>query len=100
MAKKQLPHGHELRKMKLWRLPRDVFETFEPQIYNACREAASRPDSVPPGTMREVTRIDPKTGHKEIHFIGRDSFVKDFTRPGRQVVSFMHRYNTSGVAFR
>jgi hypothetical protein len=100
MAKKQLPYGHELRKIKLWNLPRDVFETLEPQVYNACREAASRPDSVPPGEMREVVKINPQNGHKEIHFLGRDSFVKDFTRPGRRVVSFMHRYNTSGVAFR
>jgi hypothetical protein len=100
MAKRQLPHGHELRKVKLWRLPRDVFETLEPQVYAACRDAASRPDSVPPGEMREVVRINPQNGHKEIHFLGRESFVKDFTRPGRRVVSFMHRYNTSGVAFR
>src|SRR6516162_5813160 len=103
LAKKQLPHGHDLRKMKLSQLPRDVFETFEPQIYNACREAASRPDSVPPGEMREIVKINPQNGHKEIHFLGRESFVTDPTyghRPGRQVVSFMHRYNTSGVAFR
>ena len=100
MAKKQLPHGHELRKMKLWRLPRDVFETFEPQIYNACREAASRPDSVPPGEMREIVKVNPQNGHKEIHFLGRESFVRDMGRPGRHVVSFMHRYNTSGVAFK
>jgi hypothetical protein len=32
MAKKQLPDGHVLRKIKLWKLPRDVFETFEPQV--------------------------------------------------------------------
>jgi hypothetical protein len=100
MAKRQLPHGHELRKMKLWRLPRDVFETYEPQVYNACREAASRPDSVPPGETREIVKVNPQNGHKEVHFLGRESFVKDFTRPGRKVVSFMHRYNTSGVAFR
>jgi len=100
MAKKQLPYGHELRKIKLWNLPRDVFETLEPQVYNACREAASRPDSVPPGEMREVVKINPQNGHKEIHFLGTTSFVRDMGRPGRKVVSFMHRYNTSGVAFR
>jgi hypothetical protein len=100
MAKKQLPYGHELRKVKLWKLPKDVFETFEPQVYSACREAAKRPDSIPPGEIREVVRINPQNGHKEIHFLGRESFVKDMGRPGRRVVSFMHRYNTSGVAFR
>jgi hypothetical protein len=99
-AKKQLPYGHELRKVKLWKLPRDVFEVMEPQVYAACREAASRPDSVPPGEIREVVKIDPKNGHKEIHFLGRESFVRQMGREGRRVVSFMHRYNTSGVAFR
>ena len=99
-AKRQLPYGHELRKIKLWKLPRDAFEVMEPQVYAACKQAASRPDSVPPGEMREVTRINPQNGHKEVHFIGNESFVKDMMRPGRRVVSFMHRYNTSGVAFK
>ena len=100
MAKKQLPYNHEFRRMKVWRMPRDIFETFEPQIYDACRDAASRPDSVPPGEMRKIEVTNPQNGHKEIHFIGNESFVKDMGRPGRRVVSFMHRYNTSGVAFR
>jgi hypothetical protein len=99
-AKRQLPYGHELRRVKLWGLSRAAFEALEPQVYDACRDAASRPDSVPAGTMREVTKINPQNGHKEIHFIGDTSFVKDMMRPGRRVVSFMHRYNTSGVAFR
>jgi hypothetical protein len=88
MAKKQLPYGHELRKVKLWKLPRDAFEVMEPQVYAACKQAASRPDSVAPGEMREVTRINPQNGHKEIHFLGTTSFVKEFTRPGRRVTSF------------
>jgi hypothetical protein len=103
MAKKQLPYNHELRKIKLWKLPRDVFEKLEPQVFNACRDAASRPDSVPPGTMREITRTNPQNGHREVHFIGNESFVTDPSyghRPGRKVISFMHRFNTSGVAFR
>jgi hypothetical protein len=99
-AKKQLPYGHKLRIKNLRTMPRDVFETFEPQIYDACREAATRPDAAAPGEMRQITKINPQNGHKEIHFIGNESFVRDFTRPGRRVVSFMHRYNTSGVAFR
>jgi hypothetical protein len=100
MAKRQLPYGHELRKIKLWKMPRDAFEVMEQQVYAACKQAASRPDSVAPGEMREVTRINPQNGHKEIHFLGNESFVRDMCRPGRRVVSFMHRYNTSGVAFR
>jgi hypothetical protein len=73
---------------------------MEPQVYAACKQSASRPDSVAPGEMREVVRINPQNGHKEIHFLGPESFVREMGRPGRKVVSFMHRYNTSGVAFR
>jgi hypothetical protein len=99
-AKRQLPYGHELRRVKLWDLSRAAFEALEPQVYTACAEAAKRPDSVPPGEMRAVTKINPANGQKEVHFIGDTSFVKDMGRPGRKVVSFMHRFNTSGVAFR
>jgi hypothetical protein len=100
MAKKQLPYGHEMRIKNLRKLPRDVFEVFEPQIFAACREAAKRPDSAAPGEIREIVKINPENGHKEITFLGREHFVKNMGRPGRLVVSFLHRYNTSGVAFR
>jgi hypothetical protein len=80
-------------------MPKDVFEVFEPQVYNACAEAAKRPDSVPPGEMRMLKTKD-QNGQEIITWVGNESFVKDMGRPGRRVVSFMHRYNTSGVAFR
>jgi hypothetical protein len=99
MAKRQIPYGHEMRIKNLRKLPRDVFEAFEPQIYNACREAAKSPDSAAPGEMRRVERTD-SNGLKFVEWLGREHFVKDMGRPGRRVVSFMHRYNTSGVAFR
>jgi hypothetical protein len=38
--------------------------------------------------MREITRVDPVTGYKEIRFYGRESFVKAMNRPGRRVVKF------------
>jgi hypothetical protein len=98
-AKRQLPYDHELRKIKLWQMPKDVFEVFEPQVYDACAEAAKRPDSVPPGEMRMLKTKD-QNGQEIITWIGNESFVKDMGRPGRRVVSFMHRFNTSGVAFR
>jgi hypothetical protein len=72
---------------------------FEPQIYSACAEAAKRPDSVPPGEMRMLKTRD-QNGQEIITWLGQESFVKDMGRPGRRVVSFMHRYNRSGVAFR
>ena len=98
-AKRQLPYDHQLRKIKLWDLSRAAFEALEPQVYDACAEAAKRPDSVPPGEMRMLKTKD-QNGQEIITWIGNESFVKDMGRPGRRVVSFMHRYNTSGVAFR
>jgi hypothetical protein len=99
-AKRQLPYDHQLRRVKLWDLSRAAFEALEPQVYTACRDAANRPDSVPVGEMRKIEVVNPQNGQKEVHFIGQESFVKQFTRPGRKVVSFLHRFNTSGVAFR
>ena len=99
-AKKLLPYSddrpspdskatfRELRKLKLWGMPADVFARFEPQIYDACAKAVARNDTVPAGEMREITRIDPKNGHKEIRFYGQRSFVADLGRPGRRVTSF------------
>jgi hypothetical protein len=35
-----------------------------------------------------------------VKWIGQESFVKEFTRPGRRVTSFMHRYDASGRPLR
>ena len=83
-----LPSFRELRGLKLWSLDRNAFEATEPMIYDACAKAVARNDTVPPGEMREITRIDPKNGHKETRFYGQRSFVVDLGRPGRRVTSF------------
>jgi hypothetical protein len=100
MAKKQLPFSddkpspdstatfRELRQLQLRRMSPDVFANFEPMIYAACAKAVARNDTVPVGETREVTFIDPQTGHKEIRFYGQRSFVADLGRPGRRVVKF------------
>jgi hypothetical protein len=60
----------------------------QPQIYDACAKAVAHNDTVPPGEMREVVRINPENGFKEIRFYGQRSFVADLGRPGRRVVKF------------
>jgi hypothetical protein len=99
-AKRMLPYSddrpspdsratfRELRKLKLWGMSPEVFAAFEPQIYDACKRAVARNDTVPLGEMREVTVIDPKTGHKEVRFYGREHFTKSMGWPGRRVVKF------------
>jgi hypothetical protein len=82
-----LPSFRELRSIKLWGLSKDAFEVMEPQIYRAAAAAYARDDTVPLGEMREVTKVDPVTGNKEIRFYGRRSFIADLSRPGRSVDS-------------
>jgi hypothetical protein len=97
--KKQLPEAHELRQVQYRALNDSALSALEPQLYRAVHAEAHNPSTVPPGQFRRVVEVD-QGGTKITKFIGQQSFVKDFTREGRRVVSFMHRYNTSGVAFR
>jgi hypothetical protein len=87
MAKRQLPHGHELRDLEVNQLPANTLPIYEPMLFKACHDAALRPDAVPEGELRRVEKID-GNGNKVIDFVGQRSFVHDFTTPGRRVVSF------------
>jgi hypothetical protein len=86
-AKRLLPDGHELRNIQYRRLPADAFNQFEPQLLAACRDSARRPDAVPQGQLRRFEDVD-GNGLKVVSWVGRQSFVHDFTRPGRRVTSF------------
>jgi hypothetical protein len=87
LAKKRLPEDHQLRKFQVKHIPFDAFQVVEPQIYQACREAAYRPDSVPLGEMRRVEERD-SNGMRVVKWIGQEHFVKQMGRPGRRVISF------------
>jgi hypothetical protein len=99
-AKKLLPYSddrpspdhtatfRDLRKLKLWSMSPEVFAAFEPQVYQAATVAVARNDTVPLGEMREITRVNPENGYKEIRFYGQRSFVADLCRRGRRVTSF------------
>lgn len=88
-VQKRLPEGDEMRRLDFDHMPPDVYNAFEQQLYPKVAAAADRSDSVAADELREVTRIDPRNGHKVNLFFGRESFVKQFTRPGRRVVSFL-----------
>jgi hypothetical protein len=98
--KKQLPEGHELRKVQIRQLDNDVLDIIEPKLLQACRHEAYNPESVPLGQMRRVVDIDPQNGQKIVKFIGQRSFVFDMGRPGRRVVSFLHQYDAAGRTLR
>jgi hypothetical protein len=72
---------NDLRGLQLRRMPSDVFERFEGQVFDACAKAAERNDTVPAGQMRMVRRIDPETGVTMNLFYGQRSFIEDFKAP-------------------
>jgi hypothetical protein len=83
-----LPSFRVLRKLKLWSMSPEIFKNFEPMVFRAAAAAYSRDDTVPIGELREVVKVDPVTGHKEVRFYGREHFAKTMGRPGRRVTSF------------
>lgn len=102
-AKFQLPEDHEYRDLRIKRLPSDALAPYEDLIYPACKSAAKRPDFVAIGETREVTTVNPVNGHKEITFLGRESFIKEMKPPVRYVLGFRTPdgfMNTSGRLVR
>jgi hypothetical protein len=85
--KKQLPDEHKLRQVQYRGLDDAALSVFEPQLYHAVHDEARNPATVPAGEFRRVVNID-TNGMKIVEFIGQESFVKAFTRPGRRVMSF------------
>jgi hypothetical protein len=86
--KKALPEGHELRAVNYGRLNADVLYTLAPQLLKARVDEAKNPDNCAPGEIRMIVRRD--INGKEVRdWIGRESFVRQMTVPGRRVVSFV-----------
>ncbi|SEE38357.1 hypothetical protein SAMN05444161_5600 [Rhizobiales bacterium GAS191] len=81
-VRRQLPDSHQLRAVRPRRLDADALDAIEPQLLNAVRVAATQPDTVPQGQLRAVHDID-QNGLKITKWIGQDSFIHEFTRPGR-----------------
>ena len=66
-----------------------VIDRFEEMIIAAAKAEGERPsvENLPTdGAMISRARVDSDTGGKITEFFGKESFIKDFTRPGRRVV--------------
>jgi hypothetical protein len=85
--KRLLPDGHEFKKVQYRQLNDSALDALEPQLYRAVHAEAHNASSVPPGEFRKVIEVD-QGGTRIVKFVGQESFVKQFTRPGRRVVSF------------
>jgi hypothetical protein len=96
-------NNHSLYKINMRGLPDDVLPAFEQQVLSAVVTEAYNPKNVPLGELRKVERYDEYGKVKEIQFIGQECFVKDMTRPGRRVASFLTPHghvDASGRALR
>ena len=101
-AKRQLPETHALQKVTVNRLPTDALEPYETLFFKACKESATRPDSVPPGELRRIEEIEPN-GTKTVKWVGQECFVRDLAPPVRRVLGFLTPngyFNTAGRYLR
>ena len=92
----------DLARAPVGEMTRSVREMFEPQFFEAGMRQAEHPhvSTLPPEGFVERVRVDENTGVKERLFFGRNSFIKDFSEPGKHVVGFRLNgvlTNTSGV---
>jgi hypothetical protein len=68
-------------RSQIKRMANDAFEVFEPQILRACRDSASRDDTVPfDAPLRRVEQRD-SNGMKIVKFVGQRDRVVRKMRP-------------------
>jgi hypothetical protein len=84
----RLPKDHQWYGKKIGKLWNNGFEHVESEIYTDARSAGERPDSAPPGQLREVEKINPQNGQRFVEFIGSRSFIHDLKAPFRYVLGF------------
>jgi hypothetical protein len=89
LAAKQLPPGDPLRRSDLRLLGNDVLDIFAPQIFEACKNAVHRVDTLAPGQEREIKTE--KDGRRFSTFVSQKSFVVDMQPEARRVTSFADR---------
>jgi hypothetical protein len=95
-ARLKLPPNHSHRRVDPYALDSATLGIMEKQIFPAVRDAARSPDSVPPGQFRAVPEVD-QSGIKSTRFVGPQSFIHQFTRPGQRLVRLIARNAASGV---
>lgn len=78
----RLPQGHELKRVDCLTIRDDsAFKAIETVIYEEAAKAAVSNDSVPANTIEARSVVNAENGHRETHFVGNHSFVRDIGRP-------------------
>ena len=99
---RRLPPDHKLALVRaddLGSQPQ-VFDNFEAMLLDAAKAEGERPsqENLPTdGTIVARTRTDSDTGSKVTEFFGRESFIKDFTRPGRKVARILDPHSRAVI---
>jgi hypothetical protein len=88
MKKTYLPRDHKLYGVNWRGIKSDaVLNAMEPDLLKAVQVEAWNPAHVEPGKLVERKITDHFGKVTEIRFVGPESFVKQFGRPGRRVLS-------------
>ena len=89
LRKEFLPQSHELSQVNFNSLKGDALRNMEKMLVeDAVPKARVDPRTVPFGEFRQIERVNPQNGQKEISFYGQDNFVRFMGRPGRVVLGF------------
>ena len=98
IQKEFLPPTHEFAAMDTSKLLNNkdgrLLDNFEPQFLAAAPKEFRNNANVPPGTIRQVNRLDESGNVRMREFYGRESFVKAMSTPGRRVKSFSQPLQT------
>jgi hypothetical protein len=82
-------------KADLSRVPEEIIDNIEEDLFKAARADARHPKNLSRGEFREIVRNDETTGHRTTEFFGGEDshFVKQFSRiPRRAILRSWNEY--------
>jgi hypothetical protein len=94
----KLPPSHDLAQIRSDDLTSSIARTnFEQMLLQAAVAEGATPsrDNLPrDGSMVSRVRVDDDSGQRRTEFYGRESFIKQLSRPGRKVGAFVTNRGT------
>jgi len=85
LAKGLQQHSTRWKTVDLALIPGAALDNIEADIYADAMEAGMRPTDVPRGKFREIVKVDPVTGGRQISFVGGQTIFSMLKAPGRYV---------------
>ena len=98
---RRLPQNHEWSSTRADDIPAGpAMDNIEALVIKAALLEGQRPsqENLPPsGELISRNRVDSATGERSVEWFGTESFIKGFTRPGRQVERIVDRRSNSVI---